>query len=519
MKYTPTIGLEIHAELKTNSKMFCSCPNDPLERHPNVNVCPICMGHPGTLPVINEEAVKKVLKVGLALHGETPEHSKFDRKNYFYPDLPKGYQISQYDMPLCKGGYLEIASSEDSAGDQKSKIKNPKLGAQSKTTKIRIRRIHLEEDTGRLIHPEGKDYSLVDFNRAGVPLMELVTEPDITCAKDARKFAEELQLILRYLRVSDADMEKGQMRVEANVSLLPQNREPEIKNQKLGTKVEIKNLNSFRSVERAIEYEIERQRKILEAGGKITQETRGWHDTKQITFSQRSKEEAHDYRYFPEPDLPPLRIEENMLGGLRAEITELPNSRRERFAAEYMLSPQESEIFVVQKDLGEYYEKVMSELRAWIKEREQKGRVPEEEFVKLAKLAANYMLSDLQGLLKGASIMGEDFLITPEDFAELISLIYEDKISSKVAKQALAEMFATGADPHHIIEEKKLAPIGDEKELEKIAKEVISQNPKAVEDYKKGKQNALQFLVGQVMAKTRGRANPESTLKVLTRLI
>jgi len=457
------------------------------------------MGHPGTLPVINEEAVKKVLKTGLALHCEIQKHSKFDRKNYFYPDLPKGYQISQYDMPLCKGGYLDIEGR-----------------------KIRITRIHLEEDTGRLLHPEGVDYSLVDFNRAGVPLMELVTEPDITSAKEARIFAQELQLILRYLGVSDADMEKGQMRVEANVSLMQH--KSEIRNSKfetnskLGTKVEIKNLNSFRSVEKAIEYEIERQSKILDAGEKVIQETRGWHDTKQITFSQRSKEEAHDYRYFPEPDLPPLRFSKEYIEKIKAEIPELPQQRRERFAEEYKIGTSEIEIFVTQKDLGEYYEKVMSELREWIKEQEQKKQVKEEEFKKLAKLAANYILSDLQGLLGGASVVGEDFLIIPEDFAELITLIYEGKISSKIAKQVLTEMFSTGADPHHIIEEKGLVEMRDEKEIEKVVKEVILQNQKAVEDYKKGKQAALQFLVGQVMAKTRGKAKPEIVHKIMLQI-
>jgi len=275
MNYFPTIGLEIHAELKTESKMFCSCPNDPDEKIANTNICPICLGHPGTLPVINKEAVKKVIKTGLTLNCQVRGKSRFDRKNYFYPDLPKGYQISQYDLPLTEEGYLEINGR-----------------------KIRIRRVHLEEDTARLIHPEDKDYSLVDFNRAGVPLMELVTEPDIHLAQEARKFAEELQLILRYLDVSNADMEKGQMRVEVNISLS--------QSRNLGTKVEIKNLNSFKSVEKGIEYEISRQAEILEGGGQVVQETRGWHDLKQVTMSQRTKEEAHDYRYFPEPDLPPI---------------------------------------------------------------------------------------------------------------------------------------------------------------------------------------------------------------------
>ena len=273
--YYPTIGLEIHAELKTKSKMFCGCINDPDEKQANTNICSVCTAHPGTLPVINKEAIRRVIKTGLALNCQIPESSKFDRKNYFYPDLPKAYQISQFYSPLCRNGALEINNK-----------------------RIRIREIHLEEDTARLIHPSGTDYSLVDFNRAGVPLMELVTEPDIHSAREARRFAQELQMILRYLDVSDADMEKGEMRVEANISLS--------KSDKLGTKVEIKNLNSFKAVEKGIDYEIERQGEILKTGKKIIQETRGWHDTKQITISQREKEEAHDYRYFPEPDLPML---------------------------------------------------------------------------------------------------------------------------------------------------------------------------------------------------------------------
>jgi aspartyl-tRNA(Asn)/glutamyl-tRNA(Gln) amidotransferase subunit B len=498
--YQPTIGLEVHIELKTKSKMFCACRNDPDEKHPNVNICPICLGHPGTLPVINEEAVKKTIKTGLALNCQILEYSKFDRKNYFYPDLPKGYQISQYDMPFCKEGYLEINGK-----------------------RIRIRRLHLEEDTGRLLHE--RDYSLVDFNRAGIPLMELVTEPDINSAKEARKFAEELQLILRYLGVSDADMEKGQMRVEANVSLqAASNKQQEISNKgqeviRLGTKVEIKNLNSFRSVEKAIDYEISRQIKLLGAGKKIIQETRGWHDQKQITFSQREKEEAHEYRYFPEPDLPSLHFTEEDIAKIRAQIPELPQQKRERFKKEYQLDEKSIEIFVVNKDIGEFYEKTMSELRNWIKEVEIKSDVGEGEFLNLTKLCANYMITDLQALLKKAFAEGEDFLITPENFAEFITLIYEGKISSKIAKMVLAEMFSKGTDPSHIIEESGLAQITDEVEIEKIVKEVILQNQKAVEDFKKGKENALQFLVGKVMAVSKGKANPQEVNRILNKTL
>jgi aspartyl-tRNA(Asn)/glutamyl-tRNA(Gln) amidotransferase subunit B len=478
MKYYPKIGLEIHIELKTRSKMFCNCKNDPDEKHPNINICPVCLGHPGTLPVINQEAVRKTIKTGLALNCEISRHTFFERKNYFYPDLPKGYQISQYSTPLCKNGFLEIDGK-----------------------KIRIRRIHLEEDTGRLIHE--KDCSLVDFNRAGIPLMELVTEPDIESPKEARKFAEELQLILRYLDVSDADMEKGEMRVEANISVSE-------KRDTLGTKVEIKNLNSFKAVEKALEYEIERQKKILESGKKVAQETRGWDPAREITFPQREKEEAQDYRYFPEPDLPPLEITQEMIEKIRAEIPELPQQKRKRLEREYGLDEKSIEIFVKDKDFGEYFEKVVSEFDP---------NLPKEKLSKLIKLATNYLTTDLLGLLKGASVKGEDFLITPENFAEFITLIEEGKISSKIAKIVLEEMFKTGADPSHIVEEKGLVLITDKEEIEKIARQVISENQKAVLDFKKGKETALQFLIGQVMAKTKGKANPKLAREILLKIL
>jgi len=473
------VGLEVHVELNTKSKMFCSCKNDPNEHHPNVNICPTCTAQPGSLPVINKEAVRKVIKTGLALDCQIPEFSKFDRKNYFYPDLPKGYQISQYDKPLCLGGFLG-------------------LGAK----KIRITRVHLEEDTGSLVHPSDAKYSLVNFNRAGVPLMELVTEPDITSGREAKDFAQELHLILHYLDVSDADMEKGQMRVEVNISVSA--------DKKLGTKVEIKNLNSFRSVERVIDYEMKRQTELLKSGKKIVQETRGWDDVKGVTFSQREKEEAHDYRYFPEPDLPPLRHSKKFIEEIRAEIPELPQKRRERLEKEYQLDEKNAEIFVYNKDLGEYFEKVISELPPGL---------AQEKLLKLIKLSANYLISDLQGLLKGGAVVGDKFLITPENFAEFIGLIHDGKISSKTAKQVLAEMFASGADPSNIIEEKGLDQISDEKELEIIIADAVSQNAKVVEDYKSGKENAFQYLIGQIMAKTRGKANPQLVDKLLKQFL
>lgn len=486
--FKPTIGLEVHIELNTKSKMFCSCFNDPNEKDPNVNVCPVCLGHPGTLPVINQEAVKKVIKTGLALGCQISKESGFDRKNYFYPDLPKGYQISQLYQPLCQNGFLKINNK-----------------------KIRIRKIHLEEDTGRLLHE--KDCSLIDFNRAGVALMELVTEPDIRSAKEAREFAEELQRLLRYINVSNAEMEKGQMRVEVNISLT--------KTKKLGTKVEVKNLNSFRVVERAIDYEVKRQGEVIKSGKKVVQETRGWDDIKEMTFSQRQKEEAQDYRYFPEPDLPPLYLAKEFINQTKVEIPELPQARRERFQKEYNLAEKEIQNFIVPKELGDYFEKTMSELRNWVREIEMKKEVKKDEFFKLSKLCANYLITDLQGLIakRGSdpAQRGQTPLrqITPENFAEFIMLIYKGKISSKIAKMVLEEMFKTGADPSHIIEAKALVQITDENEIEKIILAVISKNSKAVEDYKQGKTNAFQFLIGQIMAQSKGRANPQMISKLL----
>jgi len=359
--------------------------------------------------------------------------------------------------------------------------------------------------------------------------MELVTEPDIESAEEARAFVQELQLILRYLDVSEANMEKGEMRAEVNISLLPKseirnpksetNSKLKTQNSKLGTKVEIKNLNSLRAVERAIEYEIERQKEILERGEKIIQETRGWDEKQGKTLSQREKEEAHDYRYFPEPDLPPLKFEKDFLEEIKKEIPELPFQRRERFKKEYPISDKEIELYISQKDLGEYFEKVISELREWMKSKKLTQKLKEEEFRKVAKLASNYIITDLQGILAGKSITDPNFKITPENFAEFCSMIYLKEISSKIAKILLKEMFETGKDPSQIIEEKELQQITDKKELERVVREIINKNPKPVHDYKEGKTAALQFLVGQIMAETKGKANPELVNKILKKLL
>ncbi len=464
-EYEPTIGLEIHAELKTATKMFCGCKNDPLEKTPNKNVCPICLAHPGTLPVANKKAIELMVAIGYALGGKIEDEAHFDRKSYFYPDLPKGYQISQYEEPFVKGGKL--------------------VG-------VEITRVHLEEDTARLAH-DG-DGSNIDFNRAGVPLMELVTEPVIKDSGKALEFAKELQLILKYLDASDADMEKGQMRVEANVSIAEKGAK------KLGTKVELKNINSFRAVASAIAYEIERQEKVITSGEKVIQETRGWDESKGETFSQRIKEAADDYRYMPEPDLPPISFKSADtldLEKIKISVPELPAGKRERFIKEFGMRADQVEILIVDMRLSEYFEEVYSELSTMEKTTE-----------KSTQLLVNYLTSDVTGLLneKRQSIL--DLKIKAEDMAELVSLIETGQISSRIAKDILREMFEKGADPHTIIKDKDLGSVEDE-EIGSVVEAVISENEKAVEDYKKGKEAAVKFLVGQAMGRLRGRGNPE----------
>ncbi len=460
--YKTTIGLEIHAELKTKSKMFCDCKNDPDEKRPNTNVCPVCLGHPGVLPTINRSAVEAVIKLGLALGGKIPKHSKFDRKNYFYPDLPKGYQISQYDEPLVTGGTLNG---------------------------VRLTRIHLEEDTARLLHSAEGVSSLVDFNRSSIPLMELVTEPDIKSADEALAFARELQLILRYLGISDADMEKAQMRVEANISVS--------KTEKLGTKVELKNINSFSAVKNAVAYEIKRQTEVLESGGKVAQETRGWNDLKGETFSQRSKEEAHDYRYMPEPDLPPLEVSADVIQRLRVEIPELPWAKRERFMKEYGLTIDQASILVSDSRVAEFFEEAVSEA----------------EYA-TPQLIYNYLTSDLLGMANAEGISVKESKVEPVDFAHLIDLIHEGTLNSRSAKNVLAKMWVTGVDPHQLVKQEGLTQVTDESALTEVVAKIIEANPKAVEDYKKGNINSLQFLIGKAMSELRGRGNPELLRKL-----
>ena len=467
-QYYTTIGLEIHAELHTNSKMFCGCLNDPDEVNPNVNICPVCMAYPGTLPVINKKAVESVIKVGLALGAKIADFTEFDRKNYFYPDIPKGYQISQYKYPIVSGGKLKG---------------------------VDITRVHLEEDTATSKHDRG-DYSLVDFNRAGVPLMELVTEPVIHSAKQAGDFGRELQIVLRYLGVSEANMEKGQMRVELNISI------SEDQN-KLGTKVEVKNINSFKAMERAAEYEIKRMSALLDAGkgDEIVQETRGWDENKQSTFSQRKKENANDYRYFPDPDLPKLYLSKIFdIEKLRCELPELPEVKRNRYRNDYGIKDEDIESYIVDQELGNWFEQVANILK-------DKEKV---------KTASNYITSDYLGLKK---INMEVGLPRVENFAELINMVSESKISSRGAKDILAMIVIKDESPLKIAEEKGLIQNHDEGALKEIVQKIIDANPTVVATYKSGKENAIMSLVGQVMKESKGSANPSLVQKLLKELL
>ncbi len=424
--YKPTIGLEVHAELATLTKMFCDSLNDPDEKHPNVNVCPVCMGHPGTLPVPNKQAIAHVIKVGFALGGTPNAHSRFDRKNYFYPDLPKAYQISQSVSPLVIGGMLKG---------------------------IKINHIHLEEDAGKLVHDDAGGGTLVDYNRAGVPLMELVTEPDIHTAEDAVAFMKELQLVLRYLGVSDADLERGQMRADANISISPDDT--------LGTRAEVKNLNSFNSVFQAINYEIKRQTEILDKGETVHQETRGWDDAKQKSVSQRSKEEAQDYRYFPEPDIPPFETASLGLMAIKDSIPELPAQKRVRFASEYGLDERATDALAGELAAANYFEETVSEFRE---------EIPDESIATVY----NYLSSDLRGLMNAAGISFSELKVGPNHLASLAVLIDQKKITSRQAKDMLAKMFETGADPEEIMKSENIG-IGSADEVEAVVLAVIAE--------------------------------------------
>lgn len=473
MEYEAVIGMEVHAQLLTESKMFCRCSADYAAAEPNTHVCPVCLGMPGVLPVINQKAVEYTIMTALALHCQIPEFSKFDRKNYFYPDLPKGYQISQYDLPLSRDGRLEIE-------------------VDGETRRIGIERVHLEEDTAKLVHLGG--HSLVDFNRSGVPLMEIVSRPDIRTPEEARQYLTKLRTILRYLGVNSGSMEEGAMRCEANISIRPKG------TNELGTKVEVKNLNSFHSVKLALEYEIERQADTLEMGGRIEQVTMGWDEAKGVTVVQRSKEYAHDYRYFPEPDLPPLVLNWEWVKGIRARLPELPDARQNRFTEQYGLSCHDAGVLTAEKTVADYFESCVH-------------AYPD------AKTVANWITGELFRLLKTVDVGIEAIKITPDALAELLTLVEKGSISISVAKDVFTEMFETGYPARQIVKEKGLVQISDTEELWRIVEQVIAENPGPVAEYRSGKEAVLRFLVGQVMKATRGKANPHLVNKLLKEML
>jgi aspartyl-tRNA(Asn)/glutamyl-tRNA(Gln) amidotransferase subunit B len=484
VEYEIVIGLEVHAQLLTHSKMFCSCSSDYANAPPNTHVCPICLGMPGVLPTINHKAIEYTVMTALALNCKIAEYAKFDRKNYPYPDLMKGYQISQYDAPIGKHGWLII----DTNGEQK---------------KIGITRVHLEEDVAKLTHvttTAGESYSLMDVNRAGVPLMEIVGEPDMSTPEEARQYLVKLRTILQYLGVSKGNMEEGSFRCDANISIRPAG------STKYLPKVEVKNMNSFKAVYRALEYEAERQRQVLGKGEKLVQETRGWVEEKGITVSQRSKEYAHDYRYFPEPDLPPLVFEGSWVEEIRAHLPESPDSIRERFISQYGLPIYDTNLLLDSKALVNYFEDCVEIIASG-----SNGT----DLQKKAKTISNWLLGDFSRMLNATNTRVENIKATPKHLVEMLALIDKGTISGPVAKAVFEEMFLTGKAASSIIADKGLSQISDSTEIENIIAQVIANNSQAVSDFKAGKQQSLTFLVGQVMKATKGRANPGLANKIL----
>ncbi len=470
MKYEIIIGLEIHIQLLTKSKMFCSCSTEYIGKEPNTNICPVCLGLPGSLPVMNEKALEYAITTALAFHCNINKYSRFHRKNYFYPDLPKAYQISQYDIPIGVGGYISFVTKD------------------GKEERVNLVRVHMEEDAGKLIHEGG--HSFVDYNRAGVPLLEIVTEPDIRSPEGARLFLTELRNIVRYLGVCDGNMEEGSLRCDANISVRPEGEE------KLGTKVEIKNLNSFRSVKRALEYEAERQIKALEAGEAIVQETRHFDEAHGITTSMRGKEEASDYRYFPEPDLPPLILEDDFIEHIRSHMPQVPEERRKKFREEFGLPLYDSYVLASSKELGDYYEEAV-------------------KCYNNPKPLSNWIMGELLGYLNKDGIPIEKSPIEPSRIAKLVKMVEDGVITGKLGKEIFEKMMKDSRDPEVIMKEEGLTQIANEEDIKNIVNKVIDNNPKSLKDYKKGKKNAFNFLIGQVMRETRGRANPQIVRKVL----
>jgi aspartyl-tRNA(Asn)/glutamyl-tRNA(Gln) amidotransferase subunit B len=468
MEFETVIGLEVHTELKTNSKIFCGCSTTFGADH-NTNVCPVCLGLPGVLPVVNEKVIEFAIRAGLALNCEILPFSKFDRKNYYYPDLPKNFQTSQYDLPIAVNGHLDIE-------------------VDGQTKRIGITRIHMEEDAGKLVHSGtnilDSDHAFVDYNRTGVPLLEIVSEPDIRTPEEAKAYLEKLKAILEYLDISDCKMEEGSLRCDANISLRPVGTIP------FGTKAEIKNLNSFRSVQRGLEYEVQRQTDVLEEGGRILQETRSWDENKGITVSMRSKEQAHDYRYFPEPDLVPIVLEQAKIEAVRATLPELPDARQQRLSESYGLSAYDAAVLTASKAMADYFD----------------------EAVKLfadAKTVANWLMGEVSKHLNNEGITLQECKVSPKQLADLLTLIAKGTISGKIAKTVFEEMWQSGNDAERIVKEKGLVQISDSSEVVAIVEAVLAANPQSVADFKAGKEKAIGFLVGQIMKQTKGRANPD----------
>ncbi|CVK19323.1 Asp-tRNA(Asn)/Glu-tRNA(Gln) amidotransferase subunit GatB [Sporomusa sphaeroides] len=473
MKYETVIGLEVHCELKTESKIFCGC-STKFGADQNTNVCPVCLGLPGVLPVINEKVVEFAVRAGLALNCQILPFSKFDRKNYYYPDLPKNYQTSQYDLPIAVNGYLDIEVNGE-------------------TKRIGITRVHMEEDAGKLVHSgtiSNSEYALVDYNRTGVPLIEIVSEPDLRSPEEAKAYLEKMRSILQYIDVSDCKMEEGSLRCDANISLRPAGTQP------FGTKAELKNLNSFRSVQRGLEYEVERQTDVLEDGGRIIQETRSWDEAKGVTRSMRSKEQAHDYRYFPEPELVPIMVDPAKVESIRAQLPELPDARKARMMADHGLSAYDAETITASRAMADYFD-------AAVKAGAE------------AKAAANWLMGDVSKHLNAANIPVEACPVTAAKLAGLIALIDKGTISGKIAKTVFESMWESGKDAETIVKEQGLVQISDEGAIVAIVDGVIAANPQSVADFNAGKEKAIGFLVGQVMKQSKGRANPELVNKLL----
>ena len=474
MKYDIVIGLEVHVQLKTESKMFCSCKNK-YGAEPNTLICPVCMGYPGAMPVANREAVEKTLIAGLMCECEIAEYSKFDRKSYFYPDMAKNYQISQYDLPFCLGGRINVSG----IGFSGREIENKDIG---------ITRIHLEEDAAKSTHFANS--TGIDYNKAGVPLMEIVSEPDLSSADEAYAYLTNLKEIMQYGCISDCDMEKGQMRCDVNISLKPTGQK------EFGTKIELKNMNSFRAIHRAIEFEVERQTEGLNDGEVFIQETRGWNDDRGETYLMRTKESADDYRYFPEPDLMPVIIKKCKIEELKKNLSELPKAKRKRFMADFGVTEYDSQVLTSEKAVADFFEEGA-------------------KYTKTPKVLANWIISELLRVMSESGLTISEIKISPEYLAKMVEMINSKTISGKIAKTVFSEMFKTGSEPGVIVKEKGLVQVSDESAIEKFVEQAIENNPIQVEQYKSGKLNVIQFFVGQVMKLSRGKANPQIVVKFL----